>query len=96
MSPEQAATAAAEAFAAVGASHCRVDTRRNPMMHTTRSIDYVVVLKGRVTLLLDADEAELSPFDVVCAGPITIGSTTALSPPFYWACSSTHDSEVEA
>ena len=35
------------------------------MMHTTSSIDYVVVLKGRVTLLLDADEVELSPFEVV-------------------------------
>ncbi len=65
LSPEQAERAAAEAFAAAGASHCRVDTRRNPMMHTTSSIDYVVVLKGRVRLLLDADQVELSPFDVV-------------------------------
>ncbi len=65
MSPEQAERAAAEAFAAVGASHCRVDTRRNPMMHTTSTIDYVVVLKGRVTLLLDAGQVELNPFDVV-------------------------------
>lgn len=65
LSPEQAERAAAEAFAAVGATHCRVDTRRNPMMHTTSTIDYVVVLKGRVTLLLDADQVELSPFDVV-------------------------------
>jgi len=65
MSPEQAEKTAAEAFAEVGATHCRVDTRRNPMMHTTSSLDYVVVLKGRVTLLLDADQVELSPFDVV-------------------------------
>jgi len=65
MSPDQAEKAAAEVFAAAGASHCRVDTRRNPMMHTTSSIDYVVVLKGRVTLLLDADQVELRPFDVV-------------------------------
>ena len=65
LSDEQAEKAAAEAFAAAGASHCRVDTRRNPMMHTTSSIDYVVVLKGRVTLLLDADQVELNPFDSV-------------------------------
>ncbi len=65
MPPEQAERAAAEVFEEAGATHCRVDTRRNPMMHTTSSIDYVVVLRGRVTLLLDADEVELSPFDVV-------------------------------
>jgi mannose-6-phosphate isomerase-like protein (cupin superfamily) len=65
LSPERAEQAAAEAFAAAGASHCRVDTRHNPMMHTTSTIDYVVVLKGRVTLLLDADEVELGPFDAV-------------------------------
>ncbi|MGB6065178.1 MAG: cupin domain-containing protein [Desulfomonilaceae bacterium] len=65
MSPEEVERAAAQAFAAVGASHCRVDTRRNPMMHTTSTIDYVVVLKGRMTLLLDADQIELNPFDVV-------------------------------
>ncbi len=65
LSPEQAERAAAEAFASAGASHCRVNTRRNPMMHTTSTIDYVVVLKGRVTLLLDADEIQLGPFDAV-------------------------------
>jgi hypothetical protein len=65
LSAEQADRAAAEAFAAAGASHCRVDTRRHPMMHTTATIDYVVVLKGRVTLLLDEAEVPLAPFDVV-------------------------------
>ena len=65
LSDEQAEKVAAEAFAAAGATHCRVDTRRNPMMHTTSSIDYVVLLKGRVTLLLDEGQVELSPFDVV-------------------------------
>jgi hypothetical protein len=35
------------------------------MMHTTSTIDYVVVLKGRVTLLLDEGEVSLAPFDVV-------------------------------
>jgi len=36
------------------------------MMHTTASIDYVVVLRGEVSLLLDeGDEVRLAPFDAV-------------------------------
>ena len=52
-------------FAAMGASHCRVDTSRHPSMHTTRTVDYIIVLSGQVTLLLDKGEVELKPFDVV-------------------------------
>jgi len=65
LSKEEAEQRAAREFADAGAGHCRVDTSRNPMMHTTRTIDYVVVLSGRVTLLLDEGELELNPFDVV-------------------------------
>ncbi len=57
--------AAVAAFAEADASHCRVDTRRNPMMHTTATIDYVVLLRGEVTLLLDEGEVALEPLDVV-------------------------------
>ena len=36
------------------------------MMHTTSSIDYVVLLRGEVSLLLDdGEELALRPFDVV-------------------------------
>lgn len=56
---------AAERFAAMGAAHCRVDTSRHPSMHTTRTADYIIVLSGRVSLLLDKGEADLKPFDVV-------------------------------
>jgi hypothetical protein len=36
------------------------------MMHTTASVDYVVVLHGEVSLLLDeGDELKLEPFGVV-------------------------------
>ena len=59
----EAGTAAG--FAAVGAEHCRPDTSRDPGMHTTRTVDYVVMLKGEVTLLLDEGEVDLKPFDVV-------------------------------
>jgi hypothetical protein len=55
----------AQLFASTGASHCRVDTSRHPLMHTTRTIDYVVLLKGTVTLLMDEGEVALRPFDVV-------------------------------
>ncbi len=42
-----------------------VDTSRHPAMHKTRSIDYIVLLQGEVTLLLDEGETDLKPFDVV-------------------------------
>ena len=34
-------------------------------MHKTRTIDYVVLLSGEVTMLLDKGEVDLKPFDVV-------------------------------
>lgn len=55
----------ADGFEAVGAAHCRPDTSRSPHMHETGTIDYVIVLDGEVTLLLDEDEVDLAPFDVV-------------------------------
>jgi len=63
---EEAERRMADVFARMGGGHCRVDTRRHPMMHTTRSIDYVMLLSGRVSLLLDeGEEVPLKPFDVV-------------------------------
>jgi uncharacterized cupin superfamily protein len=35
------------------------------MMHRTATIDYVVLLRGRVTLILDDAEVDLQPFDAV-------------------------------
>jgi hypothetical protein len=55
----------AELFASTGASHCRVDTTRHPLMHTTQTIDYVVLLRGEVTLLMDEGDVVHKPFDVV-------------------------------
>jgi quercetin dioxygenase-like cupin family protein len=46
--------------------HCQLDTRRHPAMHTTRTIDYVVLLRGSVSLLLDeGEEIPVRPLDVV-------------------------------
>jgi hypothetical protein len=53
------------AFAALQASHCRIDTHRHPLMHRTRTIDYVVLLRGQATLILDEGEVDLKPLDVV-------------------------------
>jgi len=55
----------AAGFAAIDASHCRPDTSRHPGMHKTKTVDYIILLEGEVTMLLDEDEVELKPFDVV-------------------------------
>lgn len=52
-------------FEQMGAAHERVDTSRDPGMHKTKTIDYIILLSGDVTLLLDDDEVKLKPFDVV-------------------------------
>ena len=49
----------------MGATHERVDTSRHPSMHKTKTIDYIILLKGDITLLLDEDEVRLKPFNVV-------------------------------
>ncbi len=65
MSKEDLEAYYAAGFAAMNASHERVDTSRDPAMHKTKTIDYIVLLSGRVTLMLDKEERELKPFDVV-------------------------------
>ena len=56
---------AAKAFGSIGAAHCRPDTARHAYMHETRTVDYIIVLEGKVTLLLDDDAVDLEPHDVV-------------------------------
>jgi len=62
---EQQEALMAEFFAEVGSAHHRVDTTRHPAMHKTPTVDYIILLKGDVTLLLEDDEVRLKPFDVV-------------------------------
>jgi quercetin dioxygenase-like cupin family protein len=65
-SDEDKEAAAAFGFAAVQAEHARVDTTRHPMMHKTKSVDYIIIIKGEVDMLLDEGEARsLKPGDVV-------------------------------
>ena len=56
---------AAEAFGKIGAAHHRVDTTKHPAMHKTDTIDYIILLKGDVTLILDEEEVDIKPHDVV-------------------------------
>ena len=56
---------AADAFEKIGAEHHRLDTSKHPAMHKTETIDYIILLKGDVTLILDEDEVTLKPHDVV-------------------------------
>src|SRR5690606_27664841 len=65
MTAEVAVAAAAAAFATMGACHLRLDTTRDPAMHKSQTLDYIVLLQGSVKLLLDRDERILEPFDVV-------------------------------
>ena len=42
-----------------------IDVSKHPAMHKTDSIDYIILLKGDVTLILDEDEIDLKPFDTI-------------------------------
>ena len=64
LSREELEVMYARMFAEIHAAHCRVDTRRHPAMHKSRTVDYGSVLSGEVTLLLDVGERKLKPFDV--------------------------------
>ena len=62
---EKLEAAAALAFEKIGATHERIDTSKHHTMHQTKTIDYIILLEGDVTLLLDEDEVQLKPFNVV-------------------------------
>lgn len=53
-------------FAELGDSACKTDTTRHPLMHATPTIDYVMLLAGKASLLLDEGEPiALAPLDAV-------------------------------
>ena len=49
----------------IGADVARGHPPRHPAIHRTRSLDYVIVLEGEITLLLDDGEVRLRAGDVV-------------------------------
>jgi mannose-6-phosphate isomerase-like protein (cupin superfamily) len=52
-------------FEGMGAGHNRDANARHPGMHKTETVDYIVLLSGVVTLILDDGEVEMKPMDVV-------------------------------
>jgi hypothetical protein len=66
LTPQQARELSAAFFAEIGVPSCRLDTRRHPLMHVTPTTDYIMLLAGEVSLLLDEGEPiPLKPFDAV-------------------------------
>ena len=65
MTPEERRKEAADWFASMNASHLQPNTSRHPAMHKSNTTDYIILLSGSITLILDTEERDLKPFDVV-------------------------------
>jgi hypothetical protein len=66
MTPAEVAALQDWFFKEVGDPDARVDTSRHPMMHTTPTVDYILLLSGEISLLLDEGAPiKLTPFDAV-------------------------------
>jgi len=65
MTEEQREQRMVEVFASMDAAHTRPDVSKGPGMHQTNTTDYIVLLSGKVRLVLDKEERDLEPFDVV-------------------------------
>jgi mannose-6-phosphate isomerase-like protein (cupin superfamily) len=65
LSDEEKRKANAEWFAAMKGAHLQPDTSRHPAMHRSHTTDYIMLLSGEITLLLDKEERTLKPFDCV-------------------------------
>jgi cell division septation protein DedD len=53
------------AFGSIGAAHAKDASNADPMMHTTRTIDYLIILKGEIYAILDKEETLLKPGDIM-------------------------------
>ena len=53
------------AFAEMGASSNIVEGARHPFMHKTESVDYAVILKGEIYMLMDEEDVLLKSGDTV-------------------------------
>ncbi len=62
---EERTKAAADWFAGMNGGHLQPDTSRHPAMHRSPTTDYIILLSGQITLVLDKEERDLKPFDVV-------------------------------
>jgi hypothetical protein len=65
MTDERREQRMAGVFAAMNAPRTRRDVSKSPGMHRTGTTDYIILLSGKVRLVLDKEERDLEPFDVV-------------------------------
>ena len=54
-----------EAFKSIGAGHAKDQSNSDPMMHTTATIDYLIILKGEIVAILDTGETLLKAGDIM-------------------------------
>jgi hypothetical protein len=59
-----------EAMGNKNATTAGTEKGRHPFMHRTQTIDYAVVLKGEITMLLDDQDVVLKEGDVVKSGTL--------------------------
>jgi mannose-6-phosphate isomerase-like protein (cupin superfamily) len=55
----------AAGFKAIGASHAQDKRSSDPMMHKTSTVDYIIVLKGEITAIMDTGEKLLRAGDIL-------------------------------
>lgn len=65
LSDEERMRRDAEQFSRMGASREHDAASGQPGMHKTDTVDYIILLRGEVTLILDEGQVDMKPFDVV-------------------------------
>jgi hypothetical protein len=65
LSEDEKRKTAAEWFAAMNGAHLQPDTTKHAAMHRSPTTDYIILLDGEITLVLDKEERTLKPFDCV-------------------------------
>ena len=56
---------AREAFGSIGAGHAADKRSSDPMMHRTRTVDYIIVLKGEIHAVMEQGETLLRAGDIL-------------------------------
>jgi hypothetical protein len=73
----------AKRYAALGASHgFEENLKRHPAMHTTETVDVIVVISGRMQLIMDEGEIMIGASDII----IQRGTNHAWTNPFDEPC----------
>ncbi len=53
------------AFDSIGAGHAKDGSTADPMMHTTATVDYLIILKGEIYAIMEHGETLLRPGDIM-------------------------------